>query len=321
MSELLESLKADLFSRRMLPLLALAALALIGALAYGVLGSKSSSSVPTTAPQSAHAEVAPLPGPALASAPADPNAAASETTVGVGYQHKGKMRNPFTPLPGSESSEGSSSATATSATSGGSTSSGGSESANGSGAEGSSGSGGSESSGGSQEQGSGGSTPPQSTIALYHLDVTLQRLSETGTPTGEPQSFHLTHPQPLPSKHKPLLAPLVVTGKGTGVVFALLREAILHGKASCVPNAGDCQAIDVKLHQGEELQYLQEDGSVLAYMLTVTKIERVNGGSASAAAAHTSSAAGRLIAKMHLSLPSSLALDSRLGTIVGLAHR
>lgn len=327
MSELLDSLKADLTSRRMLPLLAIAALALIGALAYSALASKSSSSVPGTASRSTHAEVAPLPGPTVASAPANPNAAAAETTLGVSYQHKGKMRNPFAPLPGAKSSEGSSS-TATSTSSGGSASSAGSESSNGSepgsssgssSSEGSSSS--SEGSGGAQESGSAGSTPPPSPIALYRLDVTLQRLSETGTPAGEPQIFHLTHPQLLPSKHKPLLAPLVVTGKGTGVVFALLREAILHGEASCVPNAGDCQAIEVKLNQAEELQYLQEDGSVLAYLLTVTKIERVNGGSASAASVHPSSAASRLIAKMHLSLPSSLAFDSRLGTIVGVAHR
>jgi hypothetical protein len=152
--------------------------------------------------------------------------------------------------------------------------------------------------------------------------VTLQRLTETGAPSGEPQTFHdITHLQPLPSKHNALLEPAGVTDNGAGVAFMLLRGPILHGKASCVPNAGDCQAIDVKLHQGEELQYPQEDGSVIYYRLTVTKIERIDGASANAAAVRTSAAGRDLIASMRLSLPTSAAFSSRLEMIAGAARR
>jgi hypothetical protein len=330
MSDLLASLKADLTSRRMLPLLVVAALALLGALGYGVLASKSSSSPSSAAPQSAHGEVASLPGPAVANAPANPNAAASETTVGVGYQHKGKMRNPFAPLPGSKSSAAASSSSGGSESSSGSGSSNGSSSSGGSGST-SSGSSGSPSSGGSpsHSEGSGnpkesgsGSASPQSAISLYHIDLAMQRLSETGTPIGEPQTFHdIIHLQPLPSKHRALLEPAGVTDGGTGVAFLLLRGPILHGKASCLPNAGDCEAIDVKLHQAEELLYTEEEGSALDYRLTVTKIEKVSGADASTSSIRTSAAGRELIARMHLSLPMGAAFMSRLGAIVGSAHR
>jgi hypothetical protein len=318
MSDLLDSIKADLTSRRMRPLLVLAGVALLAAIGYVALAGKSGGNSAPSSNSSLVAHVPPVPGPTVASAPANPNAAVSETTAGVNYQHGGKMRDPFAPLK-SKSSKPASSAAKSSA---------GASSAS-SGQSGSS----SESSGGSPSGSSGGSpssgetskpSPPSTSIALYHVDVTLQRLSEEGKPVGEAQVFHnVSTLQPLPSKHKHLLAPKGVADGGQGVVFVLMTEAILHGSASCVPNAGDCEAIEVHLHGSEELQYQQEDGSVTAYRLTVTKIEKVSsaGGSASTASVRGSAAGRALIAKMHLSIPDSAAFGGPLGTIVGAARR
>lgn len=325
MRDLLFSLKADLTSRRMLPLLAIAGLALIGALGFVVLGAKSSAPTTSTTAPAATPQVAALPGPTVSSAPANPNAAASETTVGATYQHHGKMRNPFAPVPGTSSPKsasssnggGGSGASSTSSSSGGggAPSSGGSPSS--SGGSGAGAGAGSPSGGGSpQPSGEGGSGTPAS-IALYHVDVSLQRLSEEGKPVGKPQSFHdVIELQPLPSKHKPLVAPEGVTGNGTGLVFVLIGEEIIHGKATCIPSPANCQAIDLKLGVPEELQDLEEDGTVVAYKLTVTKIEKVSG-SASAASAHPSAAGSALLLRRHLSIPSSAAFDGRLGTIIG----
>jgi hypothetical protein len=99
MIEFLQSLRSDLFSRRLLPFVALAAVALISAVGYAV--SAGSSSTPP-------APVASLPSipvtgsaPALpvTVAPANPNEAVSETPGGVRYQSEGPTRDPFIPLP------------------------------------------------------------------------------------------------------------------------------------------------------------------------------------------------------------------------------
>src|SRR5205807_4655488 len=62
MNELLSSLKADLSSRRMLPLVVMAAVALVGALAYVALASTSGGSKAALAPPNV-TPVSPLPGP------------------------------------------------------------------------------------------------------------------------------------------------------------------------------------------------------------------------------------------------------------------
>jgi hypothetical protein len=310
MSDLLAALKADLTSRRMLPLLGIAGLALLGALAYVALAAKSGSSTPSHSTSAATQHAPTVPGPAVSSAPANPNAAVSETTVGEGYQHGGKMRNPFTPLKSPQSKAAKSVSKSSASTS----------SASGSSSPPSGDSSPAPTSGGSGTSGEGSGSTPSTSIALYHVDVSLQQLSEEGKPVGAAQVFHnISTLQPLPSKHKALVAPQGVTGKGQDAVFVLIKPAILHGSASCVPNAGNCQAIEVRLHDSEELQYQQGEGPVSAYRLTVTKIEKLgsSGASASAAAVRGSAAGNALIAKMHLSLPSSAAFGGPLGSIVG----
>lgn len=320
MSDLLSSLKADLTSRRMLPLLVLAGLALVGALVFVALGSKSSAPATSTAP-AVTGHVAALPGPTVSNAPANPNAAASETTVGTGYQHGGKMRNPFAPVNGAGSQTPASSSTTGGGESGASPGNSGSSSPSSGGGTPSSGSSspagsGSGGSGGPQPSDEGDSGAPAS-IALYHVDVSLQRLSEEGKPVGKPQSFHdVIELQPLPSKHRALVEPEGVTGNGTGLALLLVGEEIIHGKASCIPSPANCQAIDLKLKVPEELQDLEKDGTIVAYRLTVTKIEKVSG-AASPASVHPSKAGSALLARRHLSIPASAAFGAQLGPIVG----
>lgn len=344
MNELLSGLKADLSSRRMLPLLGLAAAALIGALAYVALAGKSGASTASSVAATPPVSAPPLEGPSVSAAPANPNAAVAETTAGASDQHGGKMRNPFLPLPSRETSGGGASASSTSgsSTSGGSSSggsagnaggssgaseSGGSGSAGGGpgGGSGSSGSGGSGSGSGSagpSSSGSGGASPDNPVIA-YHVDVRLQQLSEAGQPIGQAQVFKdIVGMQPLPSKHKALIAAVAVTGKGAGVAFVLLKEAIMHGGGRCLPSAEDCAAIDLKPHASEELQYLQSDGTVTYYKLTLTKLEKIGAGASAASAgpAQGSAAGHALIARLHLTIPSAADFGGSRGTIVGASH-
>jgi hypothetical protein len=133
MTEFLQSIKLDLFSRRLLPLLALLAVALIAAVAYAVTGGSSGS----TPPPSASAPTTGASGPAalpVTVAPANPHEAVSETPGGGRYQSRGPTRDPFVPLPSppaASASKPSSSSSATSKSKGPAGSSGGSGSSSG----------------------------------------------------------------------------------------------------------------------------------------------------------------------------------------------
>ncbi len=287
MSEMLRSIKADLTSRRMLPLLVLLCVALAAAVAYGVLGGSSNAAAPRIA--TVPISVPPVPGPAVSSAPANPNAALAETTSGASFQHTGRMRDPFTPLPGSQvasTPSGSSSTGAGSSTgsgssviaSGGAPVTGSSSSGTGAGSGGSSGASGSGSSTtatGSSPTPAGTSTPPapapSTIVTVYRVSATLQELSGKGAPVGRAQSFQdIKTLTPLPGSGDPLITPYLAGKGGRSIIFLLLRAPILHGGATCLPSPEDCLAIEVGLHRSEELRYLSSNGSVTAYRLTVT---------------------------------------------------
>ena len=98
MTDFLGSLKADLLDRRMLPLLALVGVALVGALAYAVLGGGSSSTSPTATTSAPPISLG-APGIAISQAPSSASQAIAETTSGSARQRGGSSRDPFTPLP------------------------------------------------------------------------------------------------------------------------------------------------------------------------------------------------------------------------------
>ena len=54
--------------------------------------------------------------------------------------------------------------------------------------------------------------------------------------------------------------------------FSLVGEAILHGNATCLPNASQCQAIDVPPGHYEQLEYLAPNGETIIYELRVVTI-------------------------------------------------
>src|SRR5204863_378218 len=91
MTEFLNSLKADLLDRRLLPLLALVGALLVAAVAYAVLAGGSSSSRPTgPAPKSAVPA-----GISVTESNANPAESVAETTSGASVQRHGFAHDPF----------------------------------------------------------------------------------------------------------------------------------------------------------------------------------------------------------------------------------
>ena len=105
-----------------------------------------------------------------------------------------------------------------------------------------------------------------------------------GTP---PQSLQLTPYEdvarltPLPNSDTPLLVFRGVTSAGKSATFTVVGEVILRGKASCQPSASQCQAIELKPGQSEELEYAPAGGPVVVYELQLVSIS-----SSKASAAH-----------------------------------
>ena len=96
MNDFLRALKADLTDRRLLPFVALALVALLGAVGYLALGGGSSST--TTTPPSGVAVTAGV-SDGLAISKVAPEKAVAETTDGSAAQRQGAARNPFAVLP------------------------------------------------------------------------------------------------------------------------------------------------------------------------------------------------------------------------------
>jgi hypothetical protein len=251
MSDFLDSLKADLLDRRLLPLVVLVVLALAGALAYVVLGGGSSGSTPA-------ATLATSPATASSGLPisqSTPETAVAETTGGGSTQHKGRAHNPFTPLP-----EAKAASTTTSAASTSSTSSSGSTSAS------------TESSSSSKSSGESTSTPakPTKPKVVYHVAVLFGALPDATTPLTPYENLKLL--TPLPSAKQALIVFRGVTAGGKSATFTLVGEAILHGDATCLPNATQCEAIDLHPGQSEQLEYLASEGQALTYELQIVSI-------------------------------------------------
>ncbi len=289
MSAFFASLKSDLLDRRLMPVLALLGLALVGAIAYAALAGGSSSSQPAASSQAPAQKV---PGIAVAAA-AKPKTALAETTSGAAQQTGGHSRNPFSPLPGAKAARPAASTSQPSSgeSSGGSSTSSGSSS---SGAEGSE----SPSSGGeSSPSQSGGAKPEQKSSKkpskTYKVSV-LFGAAAAGTPAlsaGLPSYEGLKRQQPLPSARQPLIVFRGVIAGGQSATFTLVGEAILRGNAACKPSASQCQAIDVKVGETEELEYVPLEGSPVNYELQVVKIEQVKAKAADAAGAASASIA------------------------------
>ncbi len=288
----------------------LVTLALVAAVAYAVLGGGSSAATPTAAVSSA-----PVVAPAgLATSQDTHETAVAETTGGASDQHRGTARNPFTPLPQAEAKTA---ASTTSAGAASSTTSAGSSSSS------------------SSSPSSGGTTPttpatpstpskPSKTKTVYHVAVLFGLLpaATTGQSAQLTPYENLKLLTPLPSASQPLIVFRGVTAGGKSATFTLVGEAILHGDAVCLPSASQCEALDLRAGQSEQLEYLPPGGQTITYELKVVSIAS---GKASGAAVKNvlrgESKAGReLLRRAGLMAIPDLRDSSQVGVLVFAGH-
>jgi hypothetical protein len=263
MNDFLKSLKSDLLDRRLVPVLGLLAVVLVAAVAYAVLGGGSSE--PATSATPAVTPVAQAPGIAVSQVKTADVSSSAETTSGSSQQTGGASRNPFAPLPGAKKAEAAEAAIAPTASAGGAAAT--TESSSSSASEGTS----------SPAEETKPSTPakPKVTQTVYHVAV----LFGTAAPGSTTQSTPLTpfenlkRQQPLPSDSQPLVVFRGVLAGGKSATFTLVGEAILRGDGKCLPNATQCQAIDLQPGQTEELEYTPPGGVAVNYQLQVVSIK------------------------------------------------
>ncbi len=294
MIEFLQSLRSDLSSRRLLPFVALAAVALIAAVAYAMTGSSGSPAPAPVASLPSISVTGPAPALPVTVAPTNPNEAVSETPGGVRFQSQGPTRDPFIPLPSppaTKAAESSSSSGPSSSSSAGGSSSGGSSSG----------------SGGSTSKGSGGGqeapTPaPKKTSKPKSSYVVSVLFGPASTTPGQPATLapyeDIKPGDPFPSKQNPRISFERVTNNGAGAVFKLVSPPILHGTGICLPSTSECQTIDLEPGHSEELEYIEANGQVVVYELKVVSIVKGNGASA-ASVRHKAANAARVRRKAH----------------------
>lgn len=274
MRELLEAVKADLQDRRLRPLVIVVGVALIAALAFVVLGGSSPSSTPTASTESVKG--APIAAPSLPSSGAsNPQEAAAETTYGH-HARDGKIVDPFTELATSTSTT----TTASKGSSSGSSGSGG-PSSKGSGSSASPASGSSGSSTPSGGGSSSSSPPPPPPKPKTHVEVTANvELGPAPTTAGEPVQLttykHVKLGTALPSKSHPLVvlkaATMSLKDTSLSATFALASSPIVNGPGKCLPSDSQCESVKLTNGQLEELQYAEENGQTVTYLLRVAAV-------------------------------------------------
>lgn len=295
MNAFLEAVKADLMNVRLRLAAILLAAALLAAVAYTVLGGGSSSTPAAVSPTPVSPAVG---GIAITQAPSNPNEAVSETTNVLGKHGAGVLRDPFTPLPEATAASTSSPSSASSGSTG-STGSSGSSSASTPTTSSTS----SPTPSSTKSSPSSGSpkpsTPakPKTPPVVYSAAVLFGEVPP-GTP---PQNVQLTPYEnlarltPLPSSKLPLIVYQGVTAQGKSAKFTLAGEAILHGQATCVPSAAQCQAIELTPGQTEELAYVSPAGQSITYELQLVSITSTKASSARVARLlHRESKTGRV---------------------------
>jgi hypothetical protein len=305
MNAFLDSLRADLLDRRLRPLLALLGVALLGAVAYAVLGGSSS-----TPPAASPAAARPAATIAVSPVKTESAQAIAETTGGLSHQSGGATRNPFTPLPQPKAKQ------ATTTTSTAPSSSAGSSSSSSSTTGSSTGGSGTETKSGS----SGGATPakpkpapaPSKPQTTYEVAALFGAAAPATPLANAPLTPYdkLQLQQPLPSAKQPLVVFRGVVAGGKSAAFTLVGEAIIRGPGACRPSSAQCQVIDLQKGQTEELEYVPLGGMPITYMLHIVDIKAVK---ASASAAHAAS-----VSESHAGL--KLLRDAGLQAIPGLHY-
>ena len=263
MTGFLNSLKADLLDRRLLPLVLVVTVGLIAAIGFAAFGGGSSSATPSAAAVPAP-PVSSSSG--LAASEKTQETAVAEMTGATSVQHHGSSHNPFAPLPGAKTSS-----TTTSTTSSATTTS--------------TGAGSPASAPSSSAPASTPSTPstpatpakpakPSKPKTVYHVAVLFGPLPEAGTPAKAELTPYedLKLLTPFPSATNALVVFRGVTAGGKSATFTVVGEVILHGQGECLPSATQCEAIDLGPGKAEDLEYVSSTGQVLTDELTVVSI-------------------------------------------------
>ena len=283
----------------------------MAAVAYAVLAGGSSSSRPTgPAPKSAVPA-----GISVTESNANPAESVAETTSGASVQRHGFAHDPFAALPGAVKLT--STATATSNTiSSSTTTSGGSST-------------GSESGSGSTSTGQSESTPTSKSTtpkkkkkAVYETAVLFGEV-----PPGTPAASATLTPYDnlklmtaFPSAQLPLVVFRGVTAGGKSASFTIVGEVILHGNAACLPSAMQCQEINLKPGQSEQLEYLAGTGQVVTYELRIVSIveKQAAAASASRVRAHLSRAGRRVLESAGLTEVPGLRFSAIAGVVTSV---
>jgi hypothetical protein len=252
MNEFLEALRADLLDRRMRAILVLVSAALIGGLAYAVLGGGSSAPSTTQTPATAgtpgaHGSITPT------AAASKRNEALAETTSGEGTQRRASTRDPFSPLLGVRIKSPLTTSTPTSTGKSGGLSVGGSFPTS-------------------------PTTPPaRQRATTFGVSILLGEVPPGVSPLTAPLSSYsdLKFQQKLPSPKLRLLSFDGTSPEGKDAKFKIIGEVIpKNGPAICSPGPTQCQVISLESGQTEELEYLPPAGAAVVYELQVVTIEK-----------------------------------------------
>jgi hypothetical protein len=168
------------------------------------------------------------------------------------------------------------------------------------------------------------STPSKPTI-VYRVSALFGVVPIPVPPTGAQltpyESLKLL--TTLPSAAQPLIVFRGVTPGGKAALFTVVGEAILHGSATCLPTATQCQVIELKPGQTEQLEYLPPSGAMITYELRVVSIKSSKASSATASSiAHSTSKAGREVLRRAglLAIPG-LRYSSPVGVLTFAPHK
>jgi hypothetical protein len=314
MNELLQSIKADLLSRRLLPALVAVCVGLLAAVAYAASGGGGASTPPPAPPSSPSAAAPATSALPLSVAPANPHEAVAETPGGAHFQSKAHERDPFTPIAGAAKAAGSG--------------------ASGSKGKGTGGSSTSTKTGSSSKGATtGGSAPAPATkppakaapkpvhvglTSTQSYEVALSLTSQGGNLDSIESLKRLGG---LPSEGQPLLVYVGVLEGGHDALFVVQPGTVVSGPGGCTPGPTDCEILSLAANQIESLAVSTSggDSNVALFAVTAIKVDNHRTVAAANRARREAAASGRALLEAS-TLPALALFEYRptVGVVVDL---
>jgi hypothetical protein len=270
---LLKSLRADLLDRRMLPLVLAVVVVLIAAVGYAAFGSAGTVQAPLLATVPAAGPALGTTGPAVSQVAKGTTSPVSEVTSGALLQHAGPTRDPLA-VPASVKAAAKKAAAKNAAPAG-------------------------------KVSGSSGvkptpskapaatvpaSTPkpaaPKAQKAVHKVDLFfgIVPAGTTAAVTGLHPYGNLVTVTPLPSASENLIELVAVSGSIKAARFKFIKPMIPTGVAKCIPSPTQCESIDLKPGQFEDLEYAPAGGGpAVIYQLQLFSITTSGASAASVA--------------------------------------